>query len=200
MGRVGWWGCAGEYFKESAMRRVSWMSAVAAMLAVSGMTFGQAPASGVSVASGPAAEVQRAYAGQMNNILKAAEKMPADQYQYKPTPEVRTFARVVNHVTEAQARSCGVANHTAPADMVKVPSDTADKDAIIAGLKASFAECDKAFAATTDANFTEMYTAGQNKRSRAALMWGTVSHDSEQYSTLAMYLRLKGLVPPSSEK
>jgi hypothetical protein len=192
-------------FEESAMRRVSLMSAVA-MLVVSGMTFGQAqmtmpmgqaPASG---APGPAAEVQRAYAGQMNNILKAAEKMPADQYQYKPTPEVRTFARVVNHVTEAQARSCGAANHTAPADMVKTPSDTADKDAILTGLKASFAECDKAFAATTDANFTEMFTLGQGKRSRAGLMWGTVSHDNEQYSTLAMYLRLKGLVPPSSEK
>jgi hypothetical protein len=198
-------------FEESAMRRVSLMSAVA-MLAVSGMALGQAPAvhehmamaqapaGGAPMATGPAAEVQRAYAGQMNNILKAAEKMPADQYQYKPTPEVRTFARVVNHVTEAQARSCGVANHTAPADMVKTPSDTADKDAVIAGLKASFAECDKAFAATTDANFTEMYTAGQGKRSRAGLMWGTVSHDNEQYSTLAMYLRLKGLVPPSSEK
>jgi hypothetical protein len=165
------------------MRRVSLMSAVA-MLAVSGVAFGQAPmtmpmgqapAGGAPTTTGPAAEVQRAYAGQMGNILKAAEKMPADQYQYKPTPEVRTFARVVNHVTE-------------------------DKDAILAGLKASFAECDKAFAATTDANFTEMYTLGQNKRSRAGLMWGTVSHDNEQYATLAMYLRLKGLVPPSSEK
>src|SRR6266851_7425136 len=97
-------------FEESAMRRVSLMSAVA-MLAISGMTFGQAPmtmpikqapTSGAPMATGPAAEVQRAYAGQMNNILKAAEKMPADQYQYKPTPDVRTFARVVNHVTKAQ--------------------------------------------------------------------------------------------------
>jgi hypothetical protein len=195
-------------FEESAMQRVALIGA-AAMLAVSGMAFGQAPmampmgqapAGGAPMAMGPAAEVQRAYAGQMNNILKAAEKMPADQYQFKPTPDVRTFARVVNHVTEAQTRSCGVANHVAPADMAKPPSDTADKDAIIAGLKASFAECDKAFAATTDANFTEMYTVGQGKRSRAGLMWGTVSHDNEQYSTLAMYLRLKGLVPPSSEK
>src|SRR5260370_24973812 len=130
----------------------------------------------------------------MNNILKAAEKMPADQYQYKPTSEVRTFARVVNHVTEAQARSCGVANGTAPADMVKTPSDTADKDAIIAGLKASFAECDKAFAATTDANFTEMFTVGQGKRSRAGVMWGTGSHVNEQYSTLALCLPVEDTV------
>jgi len=181
------------------MRRVCAMS-TAAMLAVSGMAFGQAPAGGAPIAMGPAAEVQRAYAAQKDNILKAAEKMPADQYQYKPTPEVRTFARVVNHVTEAQTRSCGTANHVAPADMVKPPSDTADKDTIIAGLKASFAECDKAFAETTDANFTEMFTLGQGKRSRAGLMWGTVSHDNEQYSALAMYLRLKGIAPPSSEK
>jgi hypothetical protein len=194
------------------MRRVSLMSA-AAMLAVTGVAFGQGPAShdhmamgqapaaaAAPVVPGPAGEVQRAYAAQKGNLVKAAEKMPADQYQYKPTPEVRTFARVVNHVTEAQARACGVANGTAPADMVKTPADTADKDAIIAGLNASFAECDKAFAATTDANFTEMFTLGQGKRSRAGLMWGTVSHDNEQYSTLAMYLRLKGLVPPSSEK
>ena len=182
---------------------------VTAILAVSTMAFGQAPmsmpmgqtpAAGAPVAVGPAAEVQRGYAGQKGNLLKAAEKMPADQYQFKATPDVRTFARVVNHVTEAQARSCGVANGTAPADMVKTPADTADKDTIIAGLKASFAECDKAFAGTTDANFLEMYTLGQGKRSRAALLWGTVSHDNEQYATLALYLRLKGLVPPSSEK
>ena len=188
------------------MRRFGSMG-VAMMVAVSGVALGQAAVSLGQQApaapagpSGPAGEVQRAYAGQMGNILKAAEKMPADQYQFKPTPDVRTFARVLNHVTEAQTRSCGVANHVAPADMVKPPSDTADKDAIIAGLKASFAECDKAFAATTDANFTEMLAVGQNKRSRAALMWGTVSHDNEQYATLALYLRLKGIAPPSSEK
>jgi DinB superfamily len=194
-------------FEESAMRRFCLMSA--AILAISSVAFGQAPmtmpmgqapANGAPVATGPAGEVQRAYAGQMGNILKAAEKMPAEDYQYKPTPEVRTFARVVNHVTEAQSRSCGIANHVAPADIAKPPADTADKDTIIAGLKASFAECDKAFAATTDANFTEMFAVGQGKRSRAGLMWGTVSHDNEQYATLAMYLRLKGLTPPSSEK
>jgi hypothetical protein len=187
-------------FEVTRMQRMRLVCGMAGLM-ISGLAMGQMqmPAAPAGPA-GPAAEVQRGYAGQMGNILKAADKMPADQYQFKPTPEVRTFARVLNHITEAQARSCGIANHTAPADMVKTPSDTADKDAVIAGLKASFAECDKAFAATTDANFTEMYPVGQNKRSRAALMWGTISHDNEQYATLALYLRLKGIVPPSSEK
>jgi hypothetical protein len=45
-----------------------------------------------------------------------------------------------------------------------------------------------------------MYTMGPGKRSRAGLLWGNVSHDNEQYSALSMYLRLKNLVPPTSEK
>ncbi len=124
--------------------------------------------------------------------------MPADAYQYKPTPDIRTFARVVNHITEAQLRSCGVANGTK--ETAKVPPETADKAAIVEALKASYAECDKAYAGLTDANLTELLQAGQAKRSRIGLLWGNVSHDNEQYATLALYMRLKGMVPPSSEK
>jgi uncharacterized damage-inducible protein DinB len=151
-------------------------------------------------AAGPAAEAQRGYAALKANILKAADKMPGGEFGYKPTPEVRTFARVVNHVTEAQARSCGVVNGTTAAQAVKVPAETSDKSAIVEALKLSFAECDRAFAALTDANLSDSFDAFGSKRSRIGLMWGTVSHDNEQYATLALYLRLKGLVPPSSEK
>jgi hypothetical protein len=192
-------------FKESAMQRLRAICTVAGMmissLAISGNAFGQAPvAGGPPPVPGPAGEVQRSYAAQKLNVVKAAEKMPADQYQFKATPEVRTFARVVNHITEAQVRSCGTVNGTPAAEMMKTPADTADKDTIIAGLKASFAECDKAYGGTADANFVEMYTMGPGKRSRAGLLWGNVSHDNEQYSALSMYLRLKNLVPPTSEK
>jgi uncharacterized damage-inducible protein DinB len=146
-------------------------------------------------------EVQGNYARLKVNILKAADKMPAEDYSFKPTPDIRTFARVVNHVTEAQLHICGAANKTDPTALPKVPPDTADKAAIVEALKASFAECDKAYAGLTDANMTEMIQAGpMGKRSRLGLLWGNVSHDNEQYATLALYMRLKGLVPPSSEK
>jgi hypothetical protein len=177
------------------MRRIGLMCVAAV---VSGVAMAQAPAAAPAPASGPAAEVQRGYAGLKGNILKAAENMPAENYGVKPTPEIRTFARVVNHITEAQFRSCGVANGLT--EIAKPPADTADKTVIVDALKASFAECDKAYGSLTDANLTEMFTLGQNKRSRVGLMWGNVSHDNEQYATLALYMRLKGLVPPSSEK
>jgi hypothetical protein len=187
------------------MQRLRTICTVAGMmvssLAISGNAFGQAPAAGVPApVTGPAGEVQRSYAAQKLNVIKAAEKMPADQYQFKATPEVRTFARVVNHITEAQVRSCGTVNGTPAAEMMKTPADTADKDAILAGLKASFDQCDKAYGGTTDANFVDTFTMGPGKRSRAGILWGNVSHDNEQYSALSMYLRLKNLVPPTSEK
>ncbi len=149
--------------------------------------------------TGPAAEAQRSYAALKPNILKAADKMPAADYGNKPTPEIRTFARVVNHITEAQFRACGAANGAK--EPGKPPSDTAEKATVVAALQASFAACDTAFAALTDTNLTDPFDLGpMGKRSRIGLLWGTISHDNEQNATLALYLRLKGLVPPSSEK
>ena len=144
--------------------------------------------------------MQRGYAALKGNILKSADRMPAEDYNYKPTLEVRTFARVVNHVTEAQWHSCGAINGTPAEAQPKLPEETADKATVVAALNASFAECDKAFASLGEGNLLQMIKTGPTMRSRLGIVWGTVSHDNEQYATLALYMRLKGLVPPSSEK
>ena len=91
----------------------------------------------VAQPSGPAAEVQGAYNRLKPNVIKAAEKMPADQYGYKPTPEIRSFARVVNHVTEAQFHVCTALNGT-PFDKASVPADDAGKDAVSGGVEGFF--------------------------------------------------------------
>jgi hypothetical protein len=174
--------------------RCAWMTCALAGTMISGAALAQAPAG----PAGPAAEVLRNYSAVKANILKSADEMPAESFFYKPEPDIRTYARVLNHVTEAQFRSCGAVNGTK--DPAKPPADTADKGAIVEALKASFAECDKAFATITDTNLADMLPAGPARRSRIGLLWGTASHDNEQYATLALYLRLKGLAPPSSEK
>ena len=156
----------------------------------------QAPAAAIP---GPAGEAQTAYNRIKPNVLKAAEKMPAADYQYKPVEDIRTYARIVNHITEAQFHTCTTLNGT-KFDPKSVPSDTADKATVIAGLKASFDECDKAYGALTDANYAEMMTAGQGKRSRVGMAFGNVSHDNEQYAELSTYLRMKNIVPPTAEK
>lgn len=173
-------------------------STAALAASVASIALSQAPAP--SGPTGPAAEVQRSYAGLKSNILKAANGMPAEGYSYKPVADVRTFARVVNHVTEAQLRSCGTVNRTTQSAVPPVPSETSSKTAILQALQASFAECDRAFASVTGDNINEMFALGPSQRSRIGLLWATVSHDNEQYATLALYMRLKGLVPPSAEK
>ena len=181
--------------------KLSRYAVVIAVVGVNALLAAQAPVKPVStVPVTPFSDAQRGYAALKGNILKSADRMPAEDFAYRPTPEVRTFARVVNHVTEAQLHACGAINGTAPDALAKVPADTADKATVITGLNASFAECDKAFASLSEANLLEMIKTGPTTRSRIGLAWGTVSHDNEQYATLALYLRLKGLVPPSSEK
>lgn len=178
---------------------VAALAILSTALTVSSQTPAPAASPAAQPPSTPPADVQRGYAGLKANILKAADKMPAENYSYRPTPEVRTFARVVNHVTEAQFHSCGAINGTTlPANAV--PAETADKATIVAALQASFAECDKAFAGLTEANMLETFKVGPATRARISLSWGTISHDNEQYATLALYMRLKGLTPPSSEK
>lgn len=176
------------------------MMSVFAGLMLAGVAAAQTPPAPPTSPTGPAGEVQGSYARLKGFVIKAADDMPAENYTFKPTPDIRTFARVVNHVTEAQFRSCGSINGVAAANITKPPADTADKATIVEALKASFAECDKAYAGLTDANLADMIQAGPVKRSRIGLSWGNVSHDNEQYATLALYMRLKGLVPPSSEK
>lgn len=155
---------------------------------------------GLVVIPGPASEVLTSYNRIKSNVIKAAEEMPEGDYQFRPYPDIRTYARVVNHVTEAQFRTCGILNGTATAAISKPPSDTADKATIVAGLKASFAECDKAYGAATNDNIAEFFSAGPVKRTRIGMLWGNYGHDDEQYALLSMYLRIKGLTPPTVEK
>ena len=178
--------------------------AILAILSTTLLAHSQAPAPATPppapLTLSPAADVLRSYTNFKTNILKSAQNMPEENYAFRPTPDVRTFARVVNHVTEAQFRSCGTLNAIAPASIAKPPSDTADKATILAALQASFAECDKAYAAVSEANMLEKFTIGTTTRARISMLWGNAAHDDEQYATLALYMRLKGLTPPSSEK
>jgi len=173
--------------------------AAAFALAVSVASHAQAPAAPPANTTAEN-DILRGYNGLKANILKSADEMPFEGYSFKPEPDMRTFARILNHVSEAQFHSCSALNATPADSLPKVPPETASKADIIAALKASFAECDKAYAALTDANLLEKVSMGPLTRTRVSLAWGNVAHDDEQYSALATYLRLKGLMPPSSEK
>lgn len=141
-------------------------------------------------------EAKQAYTAVKNNLLRSAEKAPEDVYSFKPTPDIRSFAEVLDHVADAQMRACSAALGEQKSANAMGKSSKADVTAV---LKASFEECDKAYDALTDATATEMVKSFRGERPKLAALMGNVAHDNEQYGILTVYMRLKGIIPPSSE-
>jgi uncharacterized damage-inducible protein DinB len=150
----------------------------------------QAPAS-------MSAELTQAYTAVKNNIVKSAEKMPESDYGFKPTPEIRSYAEVLDHVAEAQMRTCGAINGSQKKSSAAGKTTKAD---VTAALNDAFAECDKAYGSLSDANAGEAIQTPRGQRSKLGALAGNLAHDSEQYGIIAVYLRLKGIVPPSSDR
>ncbi len=141
---------------------------------------------------------KRAY-GQMKIwLLGSAEKMPEENYSFKPTDAVRSFGQVVAHVADAQYLFCSAAlgeKNPAP----KIEQTKTSKADLIAALKDAFAYCDKAYDGMTDASATQMVKLFGGDMPKPIVLTVNDMHASEHYGNLVVYLRLKNIVPPSSE-
>ncbi len=141
----------------------------------------------------------RMHTGVATNVAEAAEKMPEAEFAFQPAKEVRTFGAFVGHVANAEFNYCSRAKGEAnpnKQDFEKV----AGKAALVAGMKAAMAYCDGVYKAMTDAALGEMVTMGQNQQPRGQILVQNISHTNEHYGNLVTYMRIKGLVPPSTER
>src|ERR1700676_242982 len=132
-------------------------------------------------------------------ILAAITAMPADKFNYKPTPDQMTFAHLVVHIVGSNNSLCAkVADIPAPkAEEVK---ETDAKDKLLAAATASFDFCGEALGKMDDAKLgdtIELFGGGQGPRAMAALI--LASGWADHYSTAAMYLRMNGILPPSAQ-
>ena len=146
-------------------------------------------------------ELLQSYTIVKNNLLKMAQRMPEDAYAFKPVPEVETFGRRVAHIAGANLRTCaGLKGETRNSNLA---SKTA-KAELVAALQESFAYCDTVFTPLTDAAAVEMVEGRigspptAQPRTRLSTMWNVVRHSNELYGYMAVYLRLRGVVPPST--
>ena len=139
------------------------------------------------------------------NLAEAAENMPANEYAFRPTPQVRTFGQIIGHVVDANFFFCSqVAGEKSPAttDYEQIT----DKAALVKALNDSLVYCDRVYAATTDANFIQpvqianVMGTGSTKTVRGAMLMYNITHNNEHYGNLAVYMRLKGHVPPSTSR
>ena len=140
------------------------------------------------------------------NLAEAAELMPAADYAFKPTPDVRSFAQLIGHVAFGNYLMCSQAvGEKSPA--TGNYEQMTDKAQLVKALNDSLAYCDRIYAATTDANFNQAATVGglgpnipQAPTIRGAVLWFNVTHNNEHYGNIIVYLRLKGHTPPSTAR
>jgi uncharacterized damage-inducible protein DinB len=172
--------------------RYSLVVCVAVVLAAVTPVWAQAPAN-------PFTGVVRAsWDGVKKNVAGSAAAMPESEYGFKPAPTVRTFGQILGHlVNEHYAMCSGVKGEKNPQEAIDYEKTTAKAD-MVKALTASIAYCDAVYAGFSDgAAFGTIELFGE-KHSKFGVLQLNVTHDSEHYGNLMTYLRMKGIVPPSS--
>jgi hypothetical protein len=173
---------------------------LAAVLTLAAAVFAQSPAPAPQQAPSLTTEVQNMFNTLKGNITKSAEQFPEDKYTWQPTPQVRSWARLIAHISDDNNGACAVIiGEQRPArwDTEDTPNSAANKMTkadLVKALGESFARCDKAFTVVTDANMMER----NGNRSKIGTLIYDTSHINEHYGNLVTYMRLNNMVPPSS--
>ena len=153
-----------------------------------------------------AAEVNTMYNNITGFITRSLAMVPADKMTWQPTPDVRTYARMFAHITDDNNGACaamaGVTPNPPRVDTPAAPdgswpANKLTKADIEKGLNDSIALCQKAFASVNQANMMES-AGGRGTRTKIGALIYNTSHINEHYGNLVTYLRLNGMVPPSS--
>jgi uncharacterized damage-inducible protein DinB len=177
------------------MRRVFPAFAVLS-LAVSPLA-AQAPQAAAASDNASVAAVRQMWQMVTTYVTQAAQDMPEDKYAYRPTPEVRSFGELIGHVAGAQHMICAAAlGEPQPAeDAIEKAAKT--KDALIQALRQSTEYCGRAFAQTDAATRAPVKLFGMDMTRFHALVLNA-THNGEHYGNIVTYLRINGIVPPSS--
>jgi hypothetical protein len=147
----------------------------------------------------PVSDVARGMlAGREKNTVAAFEAMPADKFGYKPTPDQMTFGHLAVHIVGSNYYFCSTVGDV-PRPKTEELKDTADKEQLVAAMKASFEFCHTALAKADDSKINENITWVDGKqRPRAWAFMALASSWADHYGLAAMYLRLNGILPPTA--
>jgi uncharacterized damage-inducible protein DinB len=138
------------------------------------------------------------YAGVKKILLRAAEKMPEESYGFRPTDEVRTFGQIVGHVADAQYAFCSVAlGEKNPG--LNIEKTKSSKAELIGALKEAFIYCDKAYDGLTDATAAQTVKFMGGPTPKLGVLSVNQIHTVEHYGNLVTYMRMRNIVPPTSD-
>jgi uncharacterized damage-inducible protein DinB len=143
-------------------------------------------------------EARRDYQTIKDYVIRSAEKMPEADYSFQPTPEIRSFAQLLGHIADDQYTFCGAVKGEKKASTLE--KNPPAKTEMVAALKAAFAFCESSYQAMADTWASEQIKfLGRDRPKIVGLTFNT-EHAWEHYGNIVVYMRLKGLVPPSIEK
>jgi uncharacterized damage-inducible protein DinB len=134
------------------------------------------------------------------NLVKSAAKVTEADYAFRPTPEVRSFGELVGHVANANYMICSMAlgeKSPATADYEKTVKAKADLEKALAG---AIAYCDAAISKLTATSALEEVKFFSGQTPRLGVFAFNNSHNMEHYGNMVTYMRMKNIVPPSSQR
>jgi hypothetical protein len=147
----------------------------------------------------PVAEAIRSSAGRAaTNFIAAAEDMPAAKYGFKPTPAQMSFGDAIAHMAAGNDTYCSSIGGVAAPKRAALAAG-ASKEQLVARLKETFQFCESALAGVDDSRLGETVPYFGEQTTRAAVMVSAAEEWAGHYSQIAVYLRLNGLVPPTSK-
>lgn len=131
-------------------------------------------------------------------VIRSAEKVPEDLYSFRATPEVRSMGQLFGHISDALFSMCSTAAGSKPPRSGIEKAVTA-KPALVAALKEGVSYCNTVIDGMTDQKGTETVPFYFGPTPRLSVLYFAVTHTYEHYGNLVTYMRLKNIVPPSSE-
>jgi uncharacterized damage-inducible protein DinB len=135
------------------------------------------------------------------NIVKSAEQMSEENYSFKPTPDVRSFGQLLGHIANANYMICSRATGAESPSKDDIEKTKTSKADLQTALSESFAFCEAQFDALDAAKSAETVDFfGGMKQTRLGVLQFNTAHDFEHYGNIVTYMRLKGMVPPSSQR
>lgn len=138
------------------------------------------------------------FVGVKHLLVRSAEKMPEEHYAFKPVDSVRTYGQIIGHIADTQYIFCAaVLGEKNPA--LKIEKTKTTKADLVAAIKDSCAYCDKAYNSLTDQTATELVTIFAGDTPKLGILNINNIHSIEHYGNLITYMRMKDIVPPSSE-
>ena len=140
-----------------------------------------------------------AYARLKTILVSSAEKMPEENYNFKPTDAVRSYGQIVGHLADAQYNFCSLALGDKNPGL-KIEQTKTTKADLVAALKDAVAYCDRAYDTMTDASGAQMVKLFGSDMPKLGVLNINNMHDMEHYGNLVTYMRLRNIVPPTSEQ